>query len=49
LGVGETAVLSLAQERAPATAVLDDAAARTCAKAIIVRAALERLGESWGG
>lgn len=34
LGLGETAVLALAQERKPATAVLDDAAARTCAKAI---------------
>lgn len=34
LGPGETAVLALAQERAPATAVLDDAAARTCAKVI---------------
>lgn len=33
LGPGETAVLALALERAPCTAVLDDAAARTCAKA----------------
>ena len=32
LGPGETSVLALALERAPATAVLDDAAARTCAK-----------------
>jgi len=36
LGSGETAVLSLALERAPATAVPDDAAARTCAQAIHV-------------
>ena len=34
LGPGETAVLALAHERPPAIAVLDDAAARTCAKAI---------------
>ena len=34
LGTGETAVLALAMERKPATAVLDDAAARTCAKAL---------------
>ena len=34
LGVGETAVLAVAMERTPATAVLDDAAARTCAKAL---------------
>ncbi|MBI2477637.1 MAG: DUF3368 domain-containing protein [Planctomycetia bacterium] len=34
LGLGETAVLALAQERTLATAILDDAAARTCAKAI---------------
>jgi predicted nucleic acid-binding protein len=34
LGVGETAVLAVALERKPATAVLDDAAARTCAKAL---------------
>lgn len=34
LGPGETSVLALAQERAPAVALLDDAAARTCAKAI---------------
>jgi predicted nucleic acid-binding protein len=33
LGSGETAVLAAAMERIPATAVLDDAAARTCAKA----------------
>lgn len=33
LGPGETAVLALARERAPCTAILDDAAARTCAKA----------------
>jgi predicted nucleic acid-binding protein len=33
LGPGETAVLALARERAPATAILDDAAARACAKA----------------
>jgi predicted nucleic acid-binding protein len=32
LGAGETAVLELARERAPATAILDDAAARACAK-----------------
>jgi predicted nucleic acid-binding protein len=32
LGTGETAVLAVAMERKPATAVLDDAAARTCAK-----------------
>ena len=34
LGTGETAVLAVAMERRPATAVLDDAAARTCAKAL---------------
>ena len=34
LGPGETAVLALAQQRAPATAVLDDAAARVCANVI---------------
>jgi predicted nucleic acid-binding protein len=34
LGAGETAVLAVALERRPATAVLDDAAARTCAKAL---------------
>jgi len=34
LGPGETAVLALALETAPSTAVVDDAAARTCAKAI---------------
>jgi hypothetical protein len=34
LGPGETAVLALARERAQATAVLDDATARACAKAI---------------
>ena len=33
LGAGETAVLALAMKRKPATAVLDDAAARTCARA----------------
>jgi predicted nucleic acid-binding protein len=33
LGPGETAVLALARERSPCTAILDDAAARTCAKA----------------
>jgi len=37
LGPGETSVLALAQERAPAIAVLDDAAARTCAKVIGMR------------
>jgi predicted nucleic acid-binding protein len=34
LGMGETAVLAVAMERKPATALLDDAAARTCAKAL---------------
>jgi predicted nucleic acid-binding protein len=34
LGRGETAVLALAQQRAPATVILDDAAARTCARAL---------------
>jgi predicted nucleic acid-binding protein len=34
LGLGETAVLAVALERTPATALLDDAAARTCAKAL---------------
>jgi len=34
LGNGETAVLAVAMQRRPATAVLDDAAARTCAKAL---------------
>jgi predicted nucleic acid-binding protein len=34
LGIGETAVLAVAIERGPATAVLDDAPARTCAKAL---------------
>lgn len=34
LGPGETAVLAVALERSPATVVLDDAAARTCAKAL---------------
>ena len=34
LGTGETAVLAIAMERRPATAVLDDAAARTCARAL---------------
>ncbi len=33
LGPGETAVLALARERAPCTAILADAAARACAKA----------------
>jgi predicted nucleic acid-binding protein len=33
LGPGETAVLAIAQERAPCTAVLDDAPARACARA----------------
>jgi predicted nucleic acid-binding protein len=33
LGPGETAVLALARERTPSTAILDDAAARACAKA----------------
>jgi predicted nucleic acid-binding protein len=32
LGPGETAVLALAQQRMPATVVLDDAAGRGCAK-----------------
>ena len=32
--MGETAVLAVALERTPATALLDDAAARTCAKAL---------------
>jgi predicted nucleic acid-binding protein len=34
LGTGETAVLAVAMERKPAAVVLDDAAARTCAKAL---------------
>ena len=34
LGLGETAVLAVALERRPATALLDDAAARTCARAL---------------
>lgn len=34
LGPGETAVLAVALEKAPCTAVVDDAAARTCAKAV---------------
>jgi predicted nucleic acid-binding protein len=34
LGTGETSVLALAFERKPATAVLDDAAARACSKAL---------------
>jgi predicted nucleic acid-binding protein len=34
LGPGETAVLAVALERGPGTAVLDDAAARTCARAL---------------
>lgn len=33
LGPGETAVLALAQERAPCTVILDDASARDCASA----------------
>jgi predicted nucleic acid-binding protein len=33
LGPGETAVLALARARAPCEAILDDAAARACAKA----------------
>jgi predicted nucleic acid-binding protein len=33
LGPGETAVLALARERTPSSAILDDAAARACAKA----------------
>jgi hypothetical protein len=33
LGAGETAVLALARERVPATAILDDAVGRACAKA----------------
>src|SRR5258708_4647255 len=33
LGAGETAVLAIARERARCTAILDDAAARSCAKA----------------
>jgi predicted nucleic acid-binding protein len=37
LGTGESAVLTVAMERKPATAVLDDAAARTCAKALGIR------------
>lgn len=36
LGPGETAVLAVALERRPATAVLDDAAARACANALRV-------------
>ena len=34
LGPGETAVLAVALERSPCTVVLDDAAARSCAKAL---------------
>ncbi len=34
LGLGETAVLAMSMEKRPATAVLDDAAARTCAKTL---------------
>jgi predicted nucleic acid-binding protein len=34
LGTGETAVLAVVMERKPATAVLDDAAARTCARTL---------------
>jgi predicted nucleic acid-binding protein len=37
LGTGETAVLAVAMERRTATAVLDDAAARTCAKALGIK------------
>jgi predicted nucleic acid-binding protein len=37
LGPGETAVLAVARERKSATAVLDDSAARTCAKALGVQ------------
>jgi predicted nucleic acid-binding protein len=33
LGAGETAVLAVARQRPPCTAVLDDAVARACAKA----------------
>jgi predicted nucleic acid-binding protein len=33
LGAGETAALAVAMERAPCTAVLEDASARACAKA----------------
>lgn len=36
LGAGEAAVLAVALERHPATAVLDDAMARACAKALHV-------------
>jgi predicted nucleic acid-binding protein len=36
LGAGETAVQAVALDHAPATAILDDAAARTCAKAFRV-------------
>jgi predicted nucleic acid-binding protein len=34
LGAGETAVLAVAMEQRPATAVLDDAAARSCARSL---------------
>lgn len=34
LGPGETSVLALALERAPAIAILDDAAARNCARTV---------------
>jgi predicted nucleic acid-binding protein len=34
LGAGETSVLAVAMDRKPATAVLDDAEARTCAKSL---------------
>jgi predicted nucleic acid-binding protein len=38
LGAGETAVLAMAMERKPAaTAILDDAVARTCAKALEIK------------
>jgi predicted nucleic acid-binding protein len=36
LGAGETAVLAFAQERLPCTVLLDDAMARTCARAFHV-------------
>lgn len=37
LGPGETAVLAVAIDRGSATAILDDAAARTCAKALGIK------------
>ncbi len=37
LGTGESAVLAVAMQRRPATAILDDAAARTCAKALEIK------------